>query len=112
MKKRLIVLLLASPIIFAMNACGSKSDAENNKGNIVEQIQIGGTYSLGASHKIQFKTSSSYWIYQSPLNCGGEGNWSQTKNIINLGPNNSDCESTRNIPRKYSFKDNELHEEK
>jgi hypothetical protein len=111
MKKKLIVLLIVSPIIFGMNACGSKSDDKEN----IRQIQIGGTYDIPGGdpvlrvyHKIQFKTSSRYWIFREPLSCSGEGNWSQTGNIINLGPNDSDCDFTRNIPKKYTFKDNKL----
>ena len=98
-------------ILFAsliLTSCGGVSSEEPKEENIVEQIQIGGTYSLDAYHKIVFETSSRYRIYQLPLNCGGEGDWSQTNNIINLGPNNSACESTRNIDLNYTFADNKL----
>lgn len=70
---------------------------------IPEKINIGSTYSLDTYHQIKFKTSTRYWIYQKPLGCGGEGNWSQSGDKIVLGPNDSNCESTRKINGEYSI---------
>lgn len=69
---------------------------------IPEKINIGSTYSFDTFHQIKFKTSTRYYISQK-YGCGGEGNWSQSGDKIVLGPNDSNCESTRKIKGEYSI---------
>jgi hypothetical protein len=75
------------------------------KGSVSENDLIGNTYELDSYHKIEFKSSNRYWIYQNPLNCGGEGNWSIQNGKIVLGPNDSGCESTRSKSGTYEYGD-------
>lgn len=65
----------------------------------LEQINkfVGRTFDLDSYHRIKFKTESRYWIYQKPLNCGGDGNWSFQNGKIILGSNSSNCSHTREI---------------
>lgn len=56
---------------------------------------VGQTFDLDTYHRIKFKTETRYWIYQKPLNCGGNGNWSIQNGKIILGPNDSNCKGTR-----------------
>lgn len=103
--KRLTSLLSITIFFFIALASGEESkssDAVKNQTTELK-INIGSTYSIDAYHQIQFKTASRYWIYQKPLNCGGEGNWSQEGDKIILGPNDSNCESTRKIKGEYSL---------
>jgi hypothetical protein len=95
-------ILLFSGFIFLGFSSGEENDTEKEK-ETEEKIEIGSTYSIDAYHQIQFKTSTRYWIYQKPLNCGGEGNWSQKDKKIILGPNDSNCESTSKIKGEYSI---------
>ena len=71
--------------------------------SLKEDDFVGKTYSLGTYHRIEFKTSSRYWIYQRPLGCGGEGNWSIKDGKIVLGANNSQCENTQDKEGIYEF---------
>jgi hypothetical protein len=100
--KTIASILLFGGFIFLGYSSGEEKNAEtvNEK---EEKINIGSTYSLDSYHQIQFKTATRYWIYQKPLNCGGEGNWSQIDNKIILGPNDSNCESTSNMQGEYSI---------
>jgi hypothetical protein len=69
------------------------------------KINIGSTYSFDSFHQIQFKSGGRYWIYQKPLGCGGEGDWSQSGDKVTLGPNDSNCESTRKIQGEFLIED-------
>ena len=89
--------LILGAFLFIGVSSGEDSGDEKNDSDKPAQVQIGGTYSLDSYHKIEFKSSTRYWIYQKPLNCGGEGNWSQSNGKITLGPNDSNCESTRKM---------------
>lgn len=80
-----------------------KKSGNTQSEEVVQKINIGSTYSLDAYHQIQFKSANRYWIYQKPLNCGGEGNWSQSGDKIILGPNDSNCESTMNMKGEYTI---------
>ena len=100
--KTIFSIILFGGFIFLGFSSGEDQNAENEKEK-EEKIKIGSTYSLDSYHQIQFKTSTRYWIYQKPLNCGGEGNRSQTDNKIILGPNDSNCESTSNKQGEYSI---------
>lgn len=62
---------------------------------------IGNTYSLDYYHQIKFKNQNEYFIYQNPLNCGGNGNWSIQGDFVVLGYNDSNCEGTINMSGKY-----------
>lgn len=64
---------------------------------------VGRTFDLDSYHRIEFKTESRYWIYQKPLNCGGDGNWSIQNDKIILGLNDSRCESTSKINGAYEM---------
>lgn len=100
--KTIFSIILFSGFIFLGYSSGEDQNTENENEK-EDKIKIGSTYSLDAYHQIQFKTSTRYWIYQKPLNCGGEGNWSQTDNKIILGPNDSNCESTSKMQGEYSI---------
>jgi hypothetical protein len=78
-------------------------ETDSQTEEVVQKINIGSTYSLDRYHQIKFKSANRYWIYQKPLSCGGEGNWSQSGDKIVLGPNDSNCESTRKINGEYSI---------
>ena len=71
--------------------------------NVNASDLIGNTYSLDAFHQIKFKTESTYWIYQKPLNCGGDGSWSISGDKLILGTNDSNCESTQEKQGEYSL---------
>jgi hypothetical protein len=94
MKKNIIIyglILFASSILLSCNNSVSEKDL------------VGKTFDLDTYHRIEFKTSTRYWIYQRPLNCGGEGNWSLQNGKIVLGPNDSGCETTRGKMGTYEF---------
>lgn len=82
MKKSYKIILSALTIgVFIFFATASGEDATSGQGPTTEEettekkpeINIGSTYSIDAYHQIQFKSNTKYWIYQKPLNCGGEG---------------------------------------
>ena len=117
MKKPFKILLSALTIgVFIFFAAASGEDKTNNSesdpNSETEQntemaekpeIKIGSTYSIDAYHQIQFKSSTRYWIYQKPLNCGGEGNWSLDGDKVILEQNDSNCESTQKIKGEFSI---------
>lgn len=113
MKKSFKILLGALTIgVFIFFSAASGEDKTKNTGSesnseIAEKpkIKIGSTYSIDAYHQIQFKSSTRYWIYQKPLNCGGEGNWSISGDKVILEENDSSCESTRKIKGEYSIQE-------
>lgn len=109
--KTITSILFFGSFIFMGISSGEESKT-NDEGSgdsqteeVAQKINIGSTYSLDAYHQIQFKSATRYWIYQKPLNCGGEGNWSQSGNKIILGPNDSACESTINMQGEYTIED-------
>ena len=83
--------------VFLVIAFGSGDDEKSAKDF------VGQTFDLDTYHRIQFKTESRYWIYQKPLNCGGDGNWSIKNEKIILGHNDSRCESTANKDGSYEI---------
>lgn len=89
--------MMCGAIVFASSILTSCN------GGLKEEDLIGKTFDLDTYHRIQFKTSTRYWIYQKPLSCGGEGNWSIQDEKIVLGPNDSRCESTRGKNGSYTF---------
>ena len=72
-------------------------------GGVKEKNLVGKTFDLDTYHRIEFKTSTRYWIYQKPLGCGGEGNWSIQNGKIILGPNDSGCEHTQGMKGTYEY---------
>ncbi len=54
-------------------------------------------------HIIKFKSETSYYVYQKPYNCGGDGSWSFNDGKVILGPNDSNCESTRELEDTYDI---------
>lgn len=68
----------------------------------VSKINIGSTYTFDTYHKIKFKSENRYWISQ-PYGCVGEGNYSIDGDKIILGPNDSDCESTKKIQGEFDL---------
>jgi hypothetical protein len=103
--KTITSILLFGIFIFMGISSGEdiKKSGDTQSEEVVQKINIGSTYSLDAYHQIQFKSANRYWIYQKPLNCGGEGNWSQSGDKIILGPNDSNCESTMNMKGEYTI---------
>lgn len=103
--KTITSILLFGIFIFMGISSGEdiKKSGNTQSEEVVQKINIGSTYSLDAYHQIQFKSANRYWIYQKPLNCGGEGNWSQSGDKIILGPNDSNCESTMNMKGEYTI---------
>jgi len=77
-------------------------ETDSQTEEVVQKINIGSTYSFDTFHQIKFKTSTRYYISQK-YGCAGEGNWSQSGDKIVLGPNDSNCESTRKINGEYSI---------
>jgi hypothetical protein len=88
-------------IFFVFVIIGSMGNQETSNLNVSDLV--GNTYSLDTYHQIKFKTESTYWIYQKPLNCGGDGSWSISGDKLILGPNGSNCESTRKKKGEYSL---------
>ncbi|NDC29120.1 MAG: hypothetical protein EBZ94_07275, partial [Crocinitomicaceae bacterium] len=74
--KTITSILLFGIFIFMGISSGEdiKKSGDSQSEEVVQKINIGSTYSLDAYHQIQFKSANRYWIYQKPLNCGGEGN--------------------------------------
>ena len=83
--------------VFLVIAFGSGDDEKSAKDF------VGQTFDLDTYHRIQFKTESRYWIYQKPLNCGGDGSWSIENGKIILGPNDSNCEHTKDMKGAYEI---------
>ena len=112
MKKVIASLAILASI--NLMGCSSKSKSEGiNDSEVnreikgepekeVSKINIGSTYTFDTYHKIKFKTENRYLISQ-PYGCVGEGNYSVVGEKIMLGPNNSDCESTRKIKGEFSI---------
>jgi hypothetical protein len=108
MKKPFKIILSTLTIgVFIFFATASGEDAASGEETTDKkpEINIGSTYSIDAYHQIQFKSNTRYWIYQKPLNCGGEGNWSISGDKVILEQNDSNCESTRKIKGEYSIED-------
>ena len=95
--KNLFLLLFVLPFLLS---CGEDSTMEREK---TAQDFVGKTFEIDAYHMIEFKTESSYWIYQKQLSCGGDGYWSIENGKILLGPNDSRCESTRKIQGSFEM---------
>ena len=94
MKKILTILAVILFISTILISCG---------GNVNQKELVGKTFDLNSFHRIEFKTSTRYWIYQRPLSCGGEGNWSIQNDKIILGPNDSGCETTQKMKGTYEY---------
>ena len=88
-------------VLFVIGIIGSMGNQETSNLNVSDLV--GKTYSLDTYHQIKFKTESTYWIYQKPLNCGGDGSWSISGDKLILGPNDSNCEGTREMKGEYSL---------
>ena len=94
MKLKYLVLNLV--IIGAMSSCG-----------ISEEQLEGRTYYLGNYHYVDFSSNGSYYIYQKTdkdswvKTCGGNGNFTIVDGQVVLGPNDSNCESTKGMAKKY-----------
>ncbi len=111
MKRRLINFLIVFNIACSCNNY-SKETSENDTIKI-DSVNInvertaesfaGNSYNLGNYHNIEFRTTSNYFIYQKPANCGGYGEWSINNGSIILGPNSSNCEGTRAMAGTYDF---------
>jgi hypothetical protein len=84
-------IMIASTILLSCNS------------GVKEKDLVGQTFDLDTYHRIEFKTSTRYWIYQRPLSCGGEGNWSIQNDKIILGSNDSGCESTQGMKGTYEY---------
>lgn len=97
MKKKVLVMLSLTLAVFLISSCGGS----NNSSELNKEDLIGKTFSLDSYHQIEFKSATTYWIYQRPLNCGGNGSWSIKNNEVILGPNDSSCESTRKMQGNY-----------
>jgi hypothetical protein len=112
MKK--VILSFAIMASINLMGCSSKSRSEEINDSVVNReikgepkkevskINIGTTYTFDTYHKIKFKSENRYLISQ-PYGCVGEGNYSIVGENIMLGPNNSDCESTRKINGEFSI---------
>lgn len=99
-KQKWIIVIVT---IFILGAIGNQNNSNVKNSKKTSNNLVGQTFSLDAYHNIKFKTKTRYWIYQNPLNCGGEGNWSIENNNIILGPNDSNCESTRAKKGSYNL---------
>ena len=88
-------------VLFVIGIIGSMGNQETSNLNVSDLV--GKTYSLDTYHQIKFKTESTYWIYQKPLNCGGDGSWSISGDKLILGPNDSNCEGTREMKGEYNL---------
>lgn len=87
-----------------LTSCSNDSEQQEGEKHILEAAElVQKTYSLDSYHNIQFKTSTTYWIYQKPLGCSGEGTWSIKENKVIIGPNNSNCEHTRAMKGIYIY---------
>jgi hypothetical protein len=99
MKKTIKHLVSAMAVaLFLFIAFGSDDEETAKEKTAKEKTAkdfVGQTFDLDTYHRVKFETESRYWIYQKPLNCGGNGNWSIENGKIILGSNDSNCESTR-----------------
>jgi hypothetical protein len=98
-----LTVFFTSSIFTNCDSSGSKEKELVGKSDSKENDLVGKTFNLDIYHRIEFKTSTRYWIYQKPLSCGGEGNWSVQNNKIVLGPNDSGCESTQGMKGIYEY---------
>lgn len=117
MRKQKSLCLLILFFLLTLLSCKSKDENSgeinqtNTNDSIVDSIEkskleksklIGNTYSLDEYHRINFKSETTYWIYQDPrYGCSGEGSWSIENNKVVLGPSDSNCESTRSMSKVY-----------
>ena len=108
----LATLVLALSLLSCKNNNQSTDNSEQIKAkdsivNIEKDILnksklIGNTYSLDEYHRVNFKSETTYWIYQDPrFGCSGEGSWSIENNKVILGANDSSCETTRAMSTTY-----------
>ncbi len=108
----LATLVLALSLLSCKNNNQSTDNSEQIKAkdsivNIEKEILnksklIGNTYSLDEYHRVNFKSETTYWIYQDPrFGCSGEGSWSIENNKVILGTNDSSCETTRAMSTTY-----------
>jgi hypothetical protein len=105
------IILLTSLVFMSCNNSGTEEDIVGNtsypdpyqNNSVTEEDLVGKTFDLDSYHRIEFKSSQRYHIYQRPLNCGGDGNWSILDGKIVLGLNDSQCESTREINGTYEY---------
>lgn len=99
MKSLFLLLLLTS----LLSSCGESQSDTLTSDTLTKNDLVGRKFDLDAFHVVEFKTESRYWIYQKPLNCGGEGNWSISNEKVVLENNDSNCESTKKMATSYSF---------
>ena len=96
-------LILLNSVSNSDSSSTTSSTSSSTTSPIDTDFLIGNTYSLDTYHQLQFKSSTRYWIYQKPLNCGGDGNWSIKNGKIVLGPNDSKCSSTNEMKGEYNL---------
>lgn len=75
---------------------------------LTKEKLVGKTFPLDTYHKVEFKTETTYRIYQqmaggSNFGCLGEGSWSIQNGKIMLNANNSNCGSTREMKGVYEY---------
>lgn len=92
--KKLVAITVISCVIVFLISCTKSADS-----------LVGNSYNIDGWHIIKFKTKSTYYVYQKPYNCGGDGTWSVKDGKVIIGSNDSRCESTRNLRGTYSFSD-------
>ena len=90
--KKLVSLTIILLFIISLTSCTKNAES-----------LVGNSYNIDGWHVIEFKSSSSYRIYQKPHNCGGSGSWSVRDGKVIIGSNDSNCESTRGLRGSYSF---------
>lgn len=89
-------------------SCTSNTtNSKNNNSNIIsisDDDIIAKAWFIGGAYSITFMSDHTYKIVLNQTSsCYGEGKWFIENNKINLGANDSRCETGRNLQGLYSY---------
>lgn len=91
-------------LFFAIGSNESETDSNSPK-TMTSKDLVGKKMYPDGYHVIEFTSTSRYHIFQKPYNCGGDGSWSIKNDMIVIGSNSSNCESTKEISGQYKLSD-------
>lgn len=100
-----LILILFTIQFFSCNSNSANSN-KNTKStiSISDDDIIAKAWFIGGAYSITFMSDHTYKIVLNQTSsCYGEGKWFIENNKINLGANDSRCETGRNLQGLYSY---------
>jgi len=111
--KKILIPCIIFVIIYALFFAEKKED--NNLNDLDQNVKtyvhsdfINKRYRLNSYHEVKFINNNTYNIYQklegsSNFSCGGSGSWELDSLHIILHRNDSNCDETRKMAKKYAI---------